>query len=302
MGKTSPYFFPAFLILLLFLWQVPVFTQDVATEREELNLQWIDSLYHTDSLAFDTLTSEQQLPVRVYEWLGPHSLPAGSFFEQQAVAADQSPVYITSWILFSVLLIGLSRSVFPMRFREVLLAVWKARYYNQLEREGGVFSNWVSFFLFVNYLFCVALLFYQILFHMGYLSVLTVDHPGIILLYGLTFSAAWYILKFLIAIFGGWVFKTARSTESVLRTSLTGNNFAGVILLPVLVVNTYNPSEVILYFAISLVLGMELLRIIRISAIGLRIRSFSAYHLILYLCTIEIIPVLFLIKYAGNFL
>jgi hypothetical protein len=305
MGKISPYLFPVLLFFLI-IFRLPTaatqeFDQPDAYIQTEAHV-FPDSVFTADSLYADSLyLFEEEYAGPVYEWMGPHHLPAGKSFIQEAVIRDFKPVYVTSWILFSVILIGLAKSVFPTRFKEILMASLKSRYYNQLEREGGIFSSWVSFLLFVNYLFCLSLLFYQLVLHYDLISVFHFDHPGFILLYGLTFVAAWYVIKFAMLIFGGWVFKTVRSTESVLRTSLSGNNLAGVILLPVLTVNYYNPQPLILYSALTILLGIELVRIFRISIIGLRIRSYSVYHLILYLCTIEIAPVLFLLKYSSSF-
>jgi hypothetical protein len=103
-------------------------------------------------------------------------------------------------------------------------------------------------------------------------------------------------------IFTGWVFNTKRPTESVLRIHLVIDQFTGVVILPVLVVNFYNPAYWILFMAWTIIIFLTLYKLIRLSSIGLRMGGYSGYHLFLYLCTIEIAPLLFIIKYSGNFL
>ncbi|MFW6227499.1 MAG: DUF4271 domain-containing protein, partial [Bacteroidota bacterium] len=100
--------------------------------------------------------------------------------------------------------------------------------------------------------------------------------------------------------FAAWIFKTSSPTESYFRNQQIVNQLAGIIILPLLIISYYNPIDWILYVSWIILGILALYKFIRVSIIGLRITGFSAYHLILYLCTIEIAPVLFLIKFSSN--
>jgi hypothetical protein len=297
MGKFYLFVFP----LVFFLLVVPRVQSVIAQDAEHNLLQISADTLVSDSLSSGTASGDTLTePIIHYQWLGPHQLPADKHFQQDEITAVENNLFVTAWILLSIILIGICKWVFPIRFREVLLAAWKSRFYNQLEREAGVFTNWVSFFLFVNFLLSLTLLFYQLLLHYEYIYLFPAAHPGFILIYILTFTAAYIILKFLVIYLSGWIFKTIKPAESAVRTTLTGNYFTGVLLLPILIINYYNPHSLILFMAVAILLLMTLFKLIKISFIGLSMRSFSTYHLILYLCTIEIAPLLFLIKYSSN--
>jgi hypothetical protein len=236
------------------------------------------------------------------EWMGPHELMAEKPLRQHTRISDTTHHVVTAWIIFIFLLIGLLRYIFPTRFKEVLMAAWESRYFNQIEREGGLITNWVSFFLYLNFLFGLSLLFYQSLRYTENFTSPSSTHPFLILLYGLILAMGFFFLKFVVMIFTGWIFKTKRPTDSVLRIQLVIDQFTGVAILPVLVVNFYNPTSWILITAWAILILLNLYKLFQVSAIGLRMSGYSSYHLILYLCTIEIAPLLFIIKYSENYL
>ncbi len=143
-------------------------------------------------------------------------------------------------------------------------------------------------------------MFYMSIPYLGLASLTRNIHPAMILLYTLGIFTGFYLTKYLVMQFTAWVFKTSGATESYFRNQLIVNQFAGIIILPLMVVNYYNPVNWILYAAWGILGVLAIYKLIRVSMIGLRIADFSAYHLILYLCTIEIAPVIFAIKISNT--
>jgi hypothetical protein len=288
------------VLLLLAYWWLPsqeAYAMEMHFQLEEPVLE-NDTIHIIEPL--EELTDT--IPVKPAPlWMGEHNLSADSDFVAVQRITDNTGIFITVWILFSLLLIGLIKFIFPLRFREVVMAAWEARFFNQIEREGGIFTNWVSFFLFFNFLLGLALLFYQTIGYFDLTPMMPATHPMVLMFYALVIFAAWYFLKFIIMVFGGWIFRVGRPTESVLRITLIINQFAGLALLPFLIVNYYNPAPGFLIAAWAILGVAALYKIIRLSSIGLRMTGFSTLHLILYLCTIEIAPLLFIIKYSERF-
>lgn len=250
---------------------------------------------------------EEQEAIKTVDSLNPavalfgnHELPATTPFVMERRHKDQTAKYVTLWILFSILLLSIARFLFPLRFKETLMAAWESRYFHQIEREGGLLNNWVSFVLFLNYLLALSLLFYLSIPYLGLAPLTKNIHPAMILLYSLGIFTGFYLLKYLLMSFTAWVFKTSGPTESYFRNHVIINQFAGITILPLLVINYYNPISWILYATWLILFILALYKLIRVSLIGLRIADISAYHLILYLCTIEIAPVLFAIKLSSN--
>lgn len=230
----------------------------------------------------------------------PHELKPTIPFVQEQRLRDYSTTVVTFWVLFSLFVIAVARYLFPVRFKETLLAVWDSRFFNFLERETGLLNHWVSLFLYINYLLSFSLLLYQsivfsnfshLIYHHGTLALLAASLAVLIIFF--TFK---YSLMYLTA----WVFKTGNPTELYLRNIFLVNKFTGIVLLPVLIINHYNGSGYILTVAWGIVILMELFRFYKVARIGLSMKGFSVYHLILYLCAVEIAPVVFLIKYSGT--
>ncbi len=267
----------------------------------------LDTLPHSDTLhhwgtAIEKPIHQQGAHIvkAATEIYGPHELPANTPLTYEKRKKDNSVNYVTLWILFSLVTLSIARFLFPVRFTETMLAAWQSRFYNQIEREGGLLSNWVSVVLFLNFLFSISLLLYLSLPMLGYHKLWTDTPPMLILIYALVFFACFYIVKYLVMFFVAWVFKTSKPTESYFRNILIVNQFGGIALLPLLIIHFYNPANWILYAAWILTALLATYKIVRVSFVGLRISDISAYHLILYLCTIEIAPVLFLIKFSNN--
>lgn len=259
-----------------------------------------DSLYEANiyNAEVSIETGDSLLPaVAIF---GNHELPATTPFVMERRYKDQTARYVTLWIIFSILLLSISRFLFPLRFKETLMAAWESRFFNQLEREGGLLNNWVSFVLYLNFLLAISLLFYLSIPYLGLTPITKNIHPAMVLLYSLGIFAGFYLVKYLLMRFAAWVFKTSGPTESYFRNHIIINQFAGVTILPLLVINYYNPISWILYATWFIVIILALYKLIKVSLIGLRIADISAYHLILYLCTIEIAPVLFIIKFSSN--
>lgn len=231
---------------------------------------------------------------------GSHELPPTTPLVIEYRYQDETGQYVALWILFSILLLSVARFLFPHRFKETLMAAWESRYFNQFEREGGLLSHWVSFLLFSNFLFTLSLMFYLSIPHLGFTSFTKNIHPATILVMGLGAFSGFYLGKYLIMQFAAWIFKTSSPTESYFRNQQIVNQLAGIIILPLLIISYYNPIDWILYVSWIILGILALYKFIRVSIIGLRITGFSAYHLILYLCTIEIAPVLFFIKFSSN--
>ncbi|MFW5687369.1 MAG: DUF4271 domain-containing protein [Bacteroidota bacterium] len=231
---------------------------------------------------------------------GPHLLQAEKPLIARSRITENSATFISLWILFCMLILSLAKFLFPVRFRETLMAVWDSRFYNQIEREGGLMNNWVSFFLFLNFLFCVSLLFYLTVPHSYFAPATSGIHPLLFLAYGLGGALAFYLVKYILMVFAGWIFNTLKPTGSYMRVILLTNQFMGIALLPVVIIAFYNPYVWILYIAWGVVILLALYKVVRVSLIGWKIPDISAYHLILYLCTIEIAPVLFLVKFSNN--
>ncbi len=281
-----------FLLVVLYLILLPFEHPMYANSKEENTFS--DQDYSTDF----PVASENNQEKTAFD--NPHELKATIPFVEEQRLKDQSTIIITSWILFSLLVVAVARYLFPVRFKETLLAAWDSRFFNYLERETGLLNHWVSLFLYINYLLSFSLLLYQsivfykishLLHHIGTLTLLAAS---------LALLSIFLAFKYLLMYFTAWIFKTGNPTELYLRNIFLVNKFTGIVLLPFLIVNHNYGSGYILTAAWGVLIIMELFRVFKVARIGLSMKGFSVYHLILYLCAVEIAPILFLIKYSKT--
>lgn len=216
------------------------------------------------------------------------------------------PVPANDWILWVVMLslgaLAAARLMFPHRTRQFFGATLGGRHFSQMEREGNFFDESPAWLLFVNFLLMTALLIYQTLLQTGYLDKTGRLSPFLIFLIILTALLLYFPIKSLLTSFFAWVFGTGQANNAYTKNIFLFNNLAGIIILPFVVYNTYHPAESGLYFAWALLALINIAKILRGASIGLTQAGFSVYYLILYLCAIELAPLLIFAKAAGSYL
>ena len=114
-------------------------------------------------------------------------------------------------------------------------------------------------------------------------------------------TAIYFLLRFLFIYLSGFLFKTADLASKQIRENFRIDLIQSFLLIPILIVITNTSYTYILYaglFLIAVVVGYKwMLTII----IGLKSSKISLYHNILYLCALEIIPVIVLLKLMENY-
>ena len=114
-----------------------------------------------------------------------------------------------------------------------------------------------------------------------------------------------YIAYSLIKILTIWLisvtFKNVETAKEYIQNILIFNLGLGVLLLPVLVLIVYTYHLFFLYVAGGLILIIIGLRFIRGISIGISDSKFSLFHLFLYLCTLEILPMAIAAKLLSKY-
>lgn len=277
---------------------------EIIPDVPETQIEPYDAIRAT-TVVWDSIMvpNDSILPCRIFAAntvLGEHLLlPAKKTAPEPFVAAPFRDL-LTVLLFLCLLLLAFSRFFFPLKFNEITQALWNSQHYSQLEREGMMLRDWVSFLLFLNYIIAMLLLAYQ---SVGFFM----DNPWsaglhfpLFLLYTFLAIAAFYLIKYILMLFIAWVFKTQGPTHSYFRNIIISNQVLGVLLLPTLVLYAYNPLPIFLYLSILIFLTTNLLKLVRAAIIGRTKAGFTAYYLILYLCAIEIAPIIFLIKLSRN--
>jgi hypothetical protein len=215
-----------------------------------------------------------------------------------------SPELKNNWI-FWVLLAGfivltMVRYYHEKRLRLFGSSVLKRSAAIQLIRESPIYAHRSFFPMLLIYIISVTLLIYQ--------SV-EITSPGstegiktlLVFLEFLGIYVAFSLLKILVIWLISVTFKNKDTAKEYIQNILIYNLVTGILLLPLLLLIIYSYHELFLYVAGGLVLIMIFLRFIRGVAIGLSDAKFSLFHLFLYLCTLEILPLLVAAKFLSKY-
>lgn len=130
--------------------------------------------------------------------------------------------------------------------------------------------------------------------------------PGESPIYLLYFSAAvagFYLVKHLVLMLVGWIFPLQKPIRQYSFTINLFNALMGLILFPLNIAMTYTSGglrDFFLYLVFTALVLSYLLRILRGLWIGLPYLMKHPIHFFLYLCAVEIAPVLFLWKWMTE--
>ena len=169
---------------------------------------------------------------------------------------------------------------------------------NQIVRDENIFVQRASIYLSLVFNLIGALLLYLISIHFKWTLVGIGSGFGRFVFFLVIVSVA-YAVKFLILKICGWLFEQEREMATYIFNIFLINNILGMALLPFICIFAYNETLAVsglLIIPLVLIVIAFGWRIFRGIQIGLSISSFSPLYLFLYLCTLEIAPLMVLIR------
>jgi len=251
-----------------------------------------DTTFFLESLASPPIEYTQSV-------FGAHLLHSGSF------KPKEHPKYTQDWILgillFCFVLIAWTQFFYFKRIRQIFKAPFSKRFLNQLLRDGNLFNERVSLTFGLVYLLTVSLLLLQMnerIWGFDFFSL----HGIPLFLVILLFFMGYWLIKVLLIRFLGIVFRTRETTYNYLLNLLIFCLITGPVTLLFLVVIIYLKSDFLLYFCLIVFSLLFFFRVMRGFFVGIRLRKFSYLFLFVYLCSLEILPLLVLIKLLLNFM
>ena len=234
----------------------------------------------------------------------------GPFFTQQQPTWGKiqptwgkkyQPDWIFALLLLGFVLIAWVQFFYRKRLQQVILSPFSKRFMNQLMRDGNLFKERISVAMGAIYFISLALLIFESneLILKGHVSPF-LNGISFYLLIIIVLILYWSVKVVLISVVG-LVFKTAATTKMYLLNVLVINIITGLLLLPLLVFIIYLKSIVFLYISITFFLLTFIFLLIRGFITGLTLTKFSYIFLFVYLCTLEILPLIIFIKFSLIF-
>jgi hypothetical protein len=229
-----------------------------------------------------------------------------NFFQNEGI--DISPILhlynsntdVIAYVL--LILLGIISTIWyfmPDRFS----TIFSIRSESNLSRSGNsltkVHGTLVMGFLWLNFVIstCIfILILLQRFFEKDIVGITDFEILGYIflLLIGLL------LYRFIIIFAAGAIFQTQKLKRLQVIIGLNTNFITGVLLVPITLVVLYTGVNFFIYIGIAVIVILQVYRLLKTVIIGKSSVIFSALHIILYLCTLEIVPVLVLMRLIGN--
>ncbi len=209
-----------------------------------------------------------------------------------------SPVWFFPIILIVLAVFASLRIFYNKYLSQMLVAFVNNNLTNQIVRDENILVQRASVYLSIVFNLIAALFLYLISIYYGWELVGIGFGFSRFLFFALVVSAA-YTVKFLILKICGWLFNLNREMATYIFNTFLINNILGIAILPFVCLIAYNqllPTSLLILISVILAGLAFAYRMFRGVLVGLSMPSFSLLYLFLYLCTLEIAPLLILIR------
>ena len=200
------------------------------------------------------------------------------------------------WIYLGMFIILAWIQVFYFhRFQLLIKANFSKRCLHQLIRDGDLFNERISIAMSILYVMSIAMVIFQVLKLLLHQSTFIIPDFQLFLLLCLAVVGFWAV-KLLIMNFLTIIFKTEQTNNEYKLNILTTISFLGFLLLPILVFTVYLQLSWLIYTCLGIIIVASLFRLVKGFIIGISLTKFSYFFLFVYLCTLEILPLLVVAK------
>ena len=192
-------------------------------------------------------------------------------------------------VLLSFLLIALIKGMYWKHAKLFFMGVFAQRYANQYLREENAFTERVNFLTFL-------------LMAINFTLIITkfqavIDLPTIVSVFFLV--VLFFLLKLILIKLLGFFFKVKDLAKLAIFFSLLFDKTLGFVLFPLVVVIYFfsvDISSTVLMISLGLFIILFMLKLFWLWKIGTNSFGLSQVYIFLYLCSIEIFPLLLLVK------
>jgi hypothetical protein len=202
--------------------------------------------------------------------------------------------WITIVLLVCLFIFAWIQTTSSKRFNQILRAVIQPHHINQLERDGNIFKERIALGLGLNYYLVSSVFIFLVFTEYNTVpaGMTNIVFTGIVFM-GLF---VYQFIKSSLIHLSGVIFGTSESARKYQLNILIFNNMIGIVLVPVTLIAFYWESAYMLIAGIIIVSLLMSYMVIRGFLTGQDNKSYSLFYLFLYLCTLEILPLLLLFK------
>ncbi len=208
-------------------------------------------------------------------------------------------VWILAVIAGLILLFAILKNTFSKQLVAIVQSFFSNRALGNLNKEDNLFTSWPFLLLFVQFGFTIGMFFFLMAQYkkiddvaQGFQFYVTISILIIVL----------YVLKIIVLRLLGYVFNVQKPVNEYISILYLSYFNASLLFMPLVVAFALSPLKYgVFYIAIATIL-LAIIFVFQFIRAGINILShyrFSKVYLFLYFCTLEICPILILIKAIG---
>jgi len=226
-------------------------------------------------------------------------IPGDSSINIQYLNSSYETSYIGLFLLSMMLVISAILYFSPDTIKSNIRALVN----NPLKRswESGINTSGIiiNALLYINFIFVFSVsIFFIFKSLLPDYFILSFNNKSIYVI--LIFVLAYIIFRQIFVWLTGWLFDNLEMSKAHNKLLNSLEKSVGLIILPILLLSIFSDLSWLLALSSLILLVFIVARWVFAMALGLRITKFSWFHIILYLCTLEIIPFLMIIKHLKN--
>lgn len=222
-----------------------------------------------------------------------HLLKPRSFTKNEILRTNSDWI-IVPFLLVFILYIYISTN-FHQRWMQTIKAPFSKRYLGQLERDGNIFNETILFPMIFIVIISISMLFFLIIKYFATSSEIGMSESNIyLILFGV--YLLFTLFKSLLIVIVGYVFDTQSESLSLILQNLLTLSISSIIIFPFLLTYAYSNISVFLYFSVIIIILFSIFK--NIKAFEIWNKTYNYYKIFIYLCTVEILPYVLILKTA----
>ncbi len=248
----------------------------------------------------DTGIADHAEHVKQVSFFTGHELKAGH--KTPLPLNKNTPDWIFPLVILMVAAFAWLRAFYNKYFLQVVSAFFNNNLANQIVRDENILVQRASILLNLVFSLVVALFLYFVSIHFNWsLNGMSFGLSRYIF-FALIVSAA-YTVKFIVLRICGYLFQVEKETATYIFNIFLINNAVGTLLIPLVLFIAFSSAistTLLISISVFFIACGFLYRIIRGIIAGFSSPAFSLYYLFLYLCALEIAPLIVLIKVLNQ--
>jgi len=215
---------------------------------------------------------------------------------------DMSPDWLMVIVIICLIVLAWLKLFYHKFINQTITSFWNYQLSKKEFSNRNIFARRVAFILNLNFIFIGGLFFYLVLNHFQINPISLKPFPYYLYLTGIL--ASLLFIRYILLIMTGYIFNRQEYFKEYLHQILLIYKNIGIYFIPLVIVIAYVHPNSRIYLIITglvLIVMAYLFRFIRGIQIIIK-KDVLIFYLILYLCTLEILPVVIYSKFFSSWL